>query len=55
MSGALATPMMALVMPADQTLGLLLPIMLLADVLRSAFNWKKWNARPGLADAPRRC
>ena len=45
MLGALATPMMALVMPADQTLGLLLPIMLLADVFALAFNWKKWNAR----------
>lgn len=45
MLGALATPMMALVMPADQTLGLLLPIMLLADVFALAFNWRKWNSR----------
>ncbi len=45
MLGALATPMMALVMPANQALGLLLPIMLLADVFALAFNWKKWNGR----------
>lgn len=45
MLGALATPMMVLVIPADQTLGLLLPIMLLADVFALAFNWGKWNSR----------
>jgi uncharacterized membrane protein YfcA len=45
MLGVLATPMMALVMPANQVLGLLLPIMLLADLFALAFNWRKWNAR----------
>jgi uncharacterized protein len=43
--GSLATPMMALVMPADQVLGLLLPIMLLADLFALAINWRKWNGR----------
>jgi uncharacterized membrane protein YfcA len=45
MLGALATPMMALVMPANQVVGLLLPIMLLADVFALAFNWRKWDGR----------
>jgi uncharacterized membrane protein YfcA len=45
MLGSLATPMMALVMPANQVLGLLLPIMLLADLFALAFNWRKWNGR----------
>jgi uncharacterized protein len=45
MLGALATPMLALVMPANQVLGLLLPIMLLADMFAIALNWKKWNWR----------
>lgn len=43
--GALATPMMALVMPANKVLGLLLPIILLADVFALYFNWGKWNVR----------
>jgi uncharacterized membrane protein YfcA len=45
MLGALATPMMALVMPANQVLGLLLPFMLLADVFAVALHWRKWNGR----------
>ncbi len=45
MLGALATPMMALVMPANQVLGLLLPILLLADVFAIAMHWRKWNGR----------
>jgi uncharacterized membrane protein YfcA len=45
MLGSLATPMMALVMPVNQVLGLLLPIMLLADLFALAFNWRKWNGR----------
>jgi uncharacterized membrane protein YfcA len=45
MLGALATPMMALVMPANQVLGLLLPIMLLADAFAVALHWRKWNGR----------
>ena len=45
MLGALATPMMVLVMPANQVLGLLLPILLLADVFAIALHWRKWNGR----------
>ena len=45
MAGSLATPLMALVMPVKQVLGLILPIMLLADLFALAFNWRKWNGR----------
>ena len=40
MLGALATPMLAVVMPANQVLGLLLPILLLADVFAVALHWQ---------------
>jgi uncharacterized protein len=45
MLGALATPLMVLVMPANQVLGLLLPILLLADVFALTMHWGKWNGR----------
>jgi uncharacterized membrane protein YfcA len=44
-AGALATPMMALVMPADQVLGLLLPILMLADLFAVALHWGRWSMR----------
>src|SRR4030066_306826 len=45
--GALATPLMALVMPADQVIGLVLPILMLADVFAVALHWRRWNGRLG--------
>ena len=45
MAGSLATPLMALVMPVNQVLGLILPFMLLADVFAIALHWRKWNGR----------
>ena len=45
MAGNLATPLMAMVMPVNQVLALLLPFMLLADVFSIAMHWRKWNAR----------
>jgi uncharacterized membrane protein YfcA len=45
MAGSLATPLMALVMPVNQVLGLILPFMLLADVFAMALHWRKWNGR----------
>lgn len=41
--GVLATPLMALVMPADQVIGLLLPVLMFADVFAVAFHWGHWN------------
>ena len=41
--GALATPLMALVMPANQVIGLLLPVLMIADVFAVASLWKRWD------------
>lgn len=43
--GALATPLMALVMPADQVIGLMLPILIFADIFAVALHWGNWNRR----------
>jgi len=45
MLGNLATPILALVMPANQVIGFLLPIMLFADVFALVMHWKKWDGR----------
>lgn len=44
-AGALATPMMALVLPADVVIGLILPILMLADIFAVALHWGKWNVK----------
>lgn len=41
--GALATPLMALVMPANEVIGLLLPIFILTDILAVGSYWKEWD------------
>lgn len=43
--GALATPLMALVMPAEQVIGLVLPILMFADIFAVALHWGHWNRR----------
>ena len=43
--GAMATPLMALVMPADQVIGLLLPVLMIADLFAVASHWRKWDWR----------
>jgi uncharacterized membrane protein YfcA len=43
--GTLATPLMALVMPPDQVIGLLLPLLMFADVFAVASYWKRWKGR----------
>lgn len=44
-AGALATPMLALVMPADKVIGLILPILMLADIFAVALHWGRWNGK----------
>ena len=44
-AGALATPMMALVMPADKVIGLVLPILMLADIFAVGLHWGRWNRK----------
>jgi uncharacterized membrane protein YfcA len=43
--GALATPLMALVMPAEPVIGLVLPILMFADIFAVALHWGHWNKR----------
>lgn len=43
--GALATPLMALVMPVDQVIGLVLPILMFGDLFAIAFHWRRWDGR----------
>ncbi len=43
--GALATPLLALVLPASQVVPLLLPVLMLADLFALALHWGRWNRR----------
>lgn len=43
--GTIATPLMALVLPADQVIGLLLPILIFADIFAIAFHWRRWERK----------
>jgi uncharacterized membrane protein YfcA len=45
MTGALITPMMALVMPMEEAIGLLLPILMLGDAFALAAHWRGWDQR----------
>ncbi len=45
MMGALITPMVALVIPVDQAIGLLLPVIILGDVFALGAHWRRWNGR----------
>jgi hypothetical protein len=43
--GALAVPMMALVIPAREVIGLVLPLLMFADIFAVALHWKHWDRR----------
>ncbi|MBP7963364.1 MAG: sulfite exporter TauE/SafE family protein [Caldilineaceae bacterium] len=43
--GGIATPLMALVMPADQVIGLLLPVLMITDIFAVASHWGHWEGR----------
>ena len=43
--GTLATPLMALVIPPDQVVGLVLPMLMFTDVFAVAAHWRKWQGR----------
>ena len=45
MLGALITPLMSFVVPVDQAIGLILPILMYADLFAVAFHWGHWNIR----------
>lgn len=41
--GILATPILALILPADQVIGLMLPVLIFADIFAVALHWGHWN------------
>ena len=41
--GMLATPILALILPADQVIGLLLPVLIFADIFAVTLHWGHWN------------
>jgi uncharacterized membrane protein YfcA len=43
--GVLVTPLTALVIPIEQTIGLLLPILILGDTFALAAHWRRWDQR----------
>jgi uncharacterized membrane protein YfcA len=43
--GALATPVMALVLPPEQVVGMLLPVLMFADVFAVSWHWKRWDRK----------
>lgn len=43
--GFLITPMLALVMPLDKAVGLMLPILILGDMFTLAVYWRGWEVR----------
>lgn len=45
LAGSLATPLMTLLVGPQDALGLVLPILMIADPFAVAFNWRKWNYR----------
>jgi uncharacterized membrane protein YfcA len=45
MAGPLITALMALVIPADQVLGLVLPLLIAGDVFAVSAHWKNWEQR----------
>jgi hypothetical protein len=45
MMGALITPMVALVIPVNQAIGLLLPVIIFGDMFALAAHWRKWSGR----------
>lgn len=48
----LATPLMTMVMPATQAVGLLLPILMIADLFALWAHWNKWDRRQVLLLIP---
>ena len=40
---ALSVPFVALVLPIDDVIGMMLPVLMLADILAIGVHWRKWN------------
>ncbi len=44
-AGALATPLMALVLPPEAVIGLILPLLMFADIFAVVLHWGRWNKK----------
>ncbi|MBW2581486.1 MAG: sulfite exporter TauE/SafE family protein [Deltaproteobacteria bacterium] len=42
---ALTVPFVALVLPIDDVIGMMLPVLMLADILAIGVHWKRWDKR----------
>ncbi|MDX1412624.1 MAG: sulfite exporter TauE/SafE family protein [Candidatus Promineifilaceae bacterium] len=43
--GALSVPFVALALPIDDVIGMMLPVLMLADVLAIGAHWRRWDRR----------
>jgi uncharacterized membrane protein YfcA len=48
----LATPLLAIVLPVDKVIGLLLPILMIADLFALAVHWNRWDTKQVLLLVP---
>ena len=51
-TGIVVAPMLALILPAKQTVGLMLPLLLATDILSLLYYWNRWDRRNVLALMP---
>ena len=52
--GMLSTPLMAQALPARTAIGVILPLLCLADVFTLAVYWRRWDLRRAARSAPGR-
>jgi uncharacterized membrane protein YfcA len=45
MMGAVPTPLVALVIPVDLAIGLVLPMFMIGDLFAISFHWRRWKGR----------
>ena len=43
--GGLVTPLMALVMPINQALGMMSPVLMIGDIFAIGAHWRGWNTK----------
>ena len=52
MLSAMNVPLLALVLPVKDVIGMMPPVLMLADLFAVGFHWKKWNRRLALLLIP---
>jgi hypothetical protein len=51
-TGIVATPLLAMVMPAREAIGLMLPLLVMTDILSMLYYWRKWDRSNVIALIP---